>query len=102
MGINALTARRLADQRRKEQIREAMKRTITVPVYYEVRSGIIDYRSGKWIREDNPYASLKKGNALQEFRYRCKHPTEGQNAVHIVRRYQHAYKDFTEAMEDIR
>lgn len=47
MGINALTVRRLADRRRKEQIRQVMAKTITKPVRWVLCWG-------KWtIEQDN-------------------------------------------------
>lgn len=101
MGINALTARRLADQRRKEQIKQVMKKTITCPVYYEVHSGIMDYRTGNWIRHDyvDKFGTLI--NARAELKWRFNRPKEGQNACYIVRRYRHENQNTTEAMESI-
>ena len=48
MGINALTARKLADKHRREQIQQTMTRAITKPVRWVLCWGRIDYRTGKW------------------------------------------------------
>ena len=101
MGINALTARRLARQRENKAIQEVLKRPLTCPVYYEVHSGIMDYRTGKWIRHDyvDKFGTLI--NAQAELKWRFKRPKEGQNACYIVRRYRHENQNTTEAMESI-
>lgn len=102
MGINALTARRLARQRENKVIGELLKRPLTCPVYYEVHSGIMDYRTGNWIRHDyvDKFGTLI--NARAELNRRFKRPKEGQNACYIVRRYRHGNKNITETVESIR
>ena len=100
MGINALTARRLADQRRKEQIRQVMTKTITKPVQWVLCWGKIDYRTGIWewknehVFENRTTARAKKNSFLR-------YPVGDQNACFIVRRYQHENKDTPKTMEGI-
>jgi len=100
MGINALTARRLADQRRKEQIRQAMNKTITKPVQWVLCWGKIDYRTGIWewknehVFENRTAARANKNSFLR-------YPVGDQNACYIVRRYRHENQNTTEAMESI-
>ena len=102
MGINALIARRLADQRRREQIREVLKRNPPTAIYYEVHSGIMDYRTGRWIRQDMVTVEQTLFRAREELKARLDHPTENQNAAYITRRYHHGHQNTTEAMESIR
>lgn len=100
MGINALTAHRLADQRRKEQIRQAMTKTITKPVQWVLCLGKIDYRTGTWewknehVFENRTAARANKNNFLR-------YPVADQNACYIVRRYRHENKNTTKTMEGI-
>lgn len=101
MGINALTARRLADQRRKEQIRQVMTKTITKPVRWVLCWGKIDYRTGiwKWKKEhvfENQTAARANKNSF------LLHPIADQNTCYIVRRYQHENQNPAETMESIR
>ena len=77
MGINALTARKLADKRRSEQIRQVMNRNITKPVRWVLCWGKINYRTGIW--------EWKK-----------------ENACYVVRRYEHGDKNTSQTMEGIR
>ena len=65
---------------------------ITLPVYYEVYSGTIDYRSGNWIRLDPVDIIATLTSAREEAAWRRKHPKENQNACYIVRRYRHGRK----------
>ena len=101
MGINALTARRLADQRRRKQIREVLKRIDHTDIYYEVHSGIMDYRTGAWIRKDMVSIETTLFRAREELKARQTHPTENQNAAYITRRYHHGNQNATETMEGI-
>lgn len=101
MGINALTARRLADRRRREQIREVLKRNDHPAIYYEVHSGIMDYRTGAWIRKDMVTIETTLFRAREELKERQTHPTENQNAAYITRRYHHGNQDSTETMESL-
>ena len=100
MGINALTARRLADQRRREQIRQVMNKTITRPVQWVLCWGKIDYRTGIWewknehVFENRTAARANKNSFLR-------YPIADQNACYIVRRYQHENKDTPKTMESI-
>ena len=90
MGINALTARRLADKRAKLLETKTMKKTITLPLYYEVYSGILNYRTGNWIKMDPVDIVTTKTSALIEVKWRRQHPyTPDMNALYIVRRYRH-------------
>lgn len=102
MGINALTARRLSDRRRREQITQVLKKTITTPVYYEVYSGIINYRTGVWVRMDPVDITQTLASARDELKWRQKHPTENQNAAYITRRYHHGNQNASQTMESIR
>lgn len=101
MGINALTARRLARQRENKAIQELLKRPLTCLVYYEVYSGIIDYRSGVWVRMDPVDIFQTLTSAREELKYRWKHPSDNQNAAYIIRRYRHGKQNTSEAMETI-
>ena len=101
MGINARTARRLADKRRREQIREVLKRNPLTAIYYEVHSGIMDYRTGRWIRQDMVTVEQTLFWAREELKARQTHPTENQNAAFITRRYHHGNQDATETVEGL-
>ena len=101
MGINALTARRLADRRRREQIREVLKRNPPTSIYYEIHSGIMDYRTGRWIRQDIVTVEQTLFRAREELKARQARPTENQNAAYIIRRYHHGHQKTTETMEGI-
>lgn len=71
-------------------------------IYYEVHSGIMDYRTGKWISHDyvDQFGTLIR--ARDELTWRIRHPKEGQNAAYIIRRYRHGNQNTTEAMEGVR
>lgn len=89
MGINALTARRLADKRRREQIRKVMQKPEIIPVRWVLCWGKIDYRSGiwEWKNEhsfDNRSAAIANKNSFMRY------PVADQNACYIVRRYEYA------------
>lgn len=101
MGINVLTARRLARQRENKAIQEALKKPITCPVYYEVYSGIINYRSGAWLRMDPVDIFRTLASAREELKYRQKHPTDNQNAAYIIRRYRHGNQNNSKTMENV-
>lgn len=90
MGINATTARRLADRRRREKIRDVLQRNTPNSIYYEVHSGIMDYRTGHWIRHDMVSVELTLFRAREELKARQTNPTENQNAAYITRRYHYA------------
>lgn len=101
MGINALTARRLADRRRRGQIREVLQRNPPTAIYYEIHSGIMDYRTGRWIRQDMVTVEQTLFRAREELKARQTHPTENQNAAYITRRYHHGNQNTAETMEGI-
>ena len=71
-------------------------------IYYEVHSGIMDYRTGNWISHDNVDQLGTLIRARDELKWRIRHPKEGQNAAYIIRRYRHGNQNTTEAMESIR
>ena len=101
MAINALTVRRLADQRRREQIRQAMNRTITKPVRWVLCLGKINYRTGiwEWKKEhsfENRDAALANKNSF------LRYPVADQNACYIVRRYENGNQNTSQTMEGIR
>lgn len=101
MGINALTARKLADKRRSEQIQQVMNRTITKPVRWVLCWGKINYRTGIWewknerSFENRDAARANKNSFLR-------YPVSDQNACYIVRRYEHGDKNTSQTMEGIR
>ena len=101
MGINALTARRLARQRQNKAIQEVLKKPTTCPIYYEVYSGIINYRSGQWVRMDPVDIFRTLASAREELKFRQKHPTENQNAAYIIRRYRHGNQNTSKTMESV-
>lgn len=104
MGLNALSVRRIIKARQEAEV---MKKEITLPIYYEVHSGIMNYRTGTWISHDPVDIVTTKHSALEEIKWRRKHPaTEDQNALYIVRRYRHGSsikitKDNRKAVEGI-
>lgn len=102
MGINVLSVRRINQQRRNKAIEEALKKPITCPIFYEVRSGIMNYRSGAWVRMDPVDIFRTLASAREELKFRQKHPTENQNAAYIIRRYRHGNQNTTKTMESIR
>ena len=100
MGINALTARRLADQRRKQQIREVMKKTTNVHVRWVLCWGKIDYRTGIW-EWKNEHSFENRSAAVANKNSFLQYPVADQNACYIVRRYYHGHQNTTEAMGGI-
>ena len=104
MGLNALSVRRIVKARQEAEV---MKKEILLPIYYEVHSGIINYRTCIWISHDPVDIVTTKHSALEEMKWRRKHPaTEYQNALYIVRRYRHGSsfkitKDNRKAVEGI-
>lgn len=101
MGINAPTVRRLYEKRRREQIREVLKRNDHPAIYYEVHSGIMDYRTGAWIRKDMVTVETTLFRAREELKARQTHPTDSQNAAYIIRRYHHGNQNATETVEGL-
>lgn len=102
MGINALTARKLADRHRREQIQQTMTRTITKPVRWVLCWGRIDYRTGKW-EWKNEHIFQSRTAALANKNSFFRYPVSDQNACYIVRRYEHGngHQNTTEAVESI-
>lgn len=68
---------------------------------YEVRFGILDYRTGRWIWHDS-ISFHNRADAVDFKNYRNEYPISRQNACHIVRRYQIENETTSEAMENIR
>lgn len=101
MGINALTARRLADRRRREQIQKIMNRPITLPVRWVLCWGRIDYRTGIW-EWKNEHIFENRTAALANKNSFLRYPVADQNACYVVRRYTHGNQDTGKAMEGIR
>lgn len=101
MGLTALSVRRIKQQRQNKAIEEALKKPLTCPIFYEVRSGIMNYRSGAWVRMDPVDIFRTLASAREELKFRQKHPTENQNAAYIIRRYRHGNQNITETMETI-
>lgn len=100
MGINALTARRLADQRRREQIRKVMQKPEIIPVRWVLCWGKIDYRTGRWEwKNEHPFEN--RSAAIANKNSFLRYPVADQNACYIVRRYHHGHQNTTEAMEGI-
>ena len=100
MGINAITARRLADHRRKEQIRQVMARNIIKPVRWVLCWGRMDYRTGQW-QWKNEHSFENRTAALANKNSYMRYPVEDQNACYVVRRYEHGHKNTAEAMEGV-
>lgn len=92
MALNSRTISKLAAKRKAMEEAAAMKKIITLPVYYEVYSGTIDYRSGNWVRLDPVDIVTTLTSAREEAAWRREHPKENQNACYIVRRYRHGRK----------
>lgn len=101
MPINKITAHRLALARQSKQIREVLQKPTTTPVYYEIHSGIMDYRTGSWITHDPVDIVQTRTSAREELTWRNKHPTTNQNTAYIVRRYRHGNQNTTETMENV-
>ena len=100
MGINALTARKLADKHRREQIQQTMSRTITKPVRWVLCWGRIDYRTGKW-EWKNEHSFYNRTAAVANKNSYLRYPVADQNACYVVRRYKHGNQNTAEAMEGI-
>ena len=91
MAINALTVRRLADQRQKQQIRDVMQKPTIIPVRWVLCWGKIDYRTGKWDWKsehafENRTAAIANKNSFMRY------PVADQNTCYVVRRYYHGIK----------
>lgn len=88
MGLSAATVRRIIKARKEV---EAMKKPIVCPIYYEVHSGIMDYRRAIWVIHDpvDIFTTLK--SAREELAWRRRY-YEDNNAAYIVRRYRHGSK----------
>lgn len=90
MALNSITVKKLARKRAQMEAENIMKRKVVLPIYYEVHSGIMDLRTGRWIQHDPVDICQTRMAAKEELNWRSKHPrTEGQNAIYIVRRYRH-------------
>lgn len=102
MGINALTARKLADKRRSELIRQTMTRTITKPVRWVLCWGRIDYRTGIW-EWKNEHSFENRTAAIANKNSFMRYPVSDQNACYIVRRYEHGHgnQNTTETVESV-
>lgn len=92
MALNSRTISKLYAKRRAMEEAAAMNKIIALPAYYEIYSGTIDYRSGKWIRLDPVDIIATLTSAREEVAWRRKHPKENQNACYLVRRYRHGRK----------
>lgn len=95
MGINALTARRLADKRRREQIQKVLQKNTVIPVRWVLCWGKIDYRSGIW-EWKNEHSFENRSAAIANKNSFLRYPVADQNACYIVRRYEYASKKETE------
>lgn len=100
MGINALTARKLADKHRREQIQQTMSRVITKPVRWVLCWGKIDYRTGKW-EWKNEHSFTNRTAAVANKNSYLRYPVSDQNACYVVRRYEHENQNYTETMENL-
>ena len=92
MTLNSRTISKLVAKRKAMEEAATMNKTIALPAYYEVYSGTIDYRSGKWVRLDPVDIIATLTSAREEAAWRRKHPKEDQNACYIVRRYRHVHQ----------
>lgn len=101
MAINSITAQRRAWARQSEQIRYLIQRGPVLPIYYEIHSGIMDYRTGKWISHDNVDIVRTLSSARAELAWRFRHPTPGQNAAYLKRRYEHGNQNTGKTMEGL-
>ena len=101
MPINSITAHQRALARQSKQIRELLYRGPVLPVYYEIHSGIMDYRTGHWISHDNVDIVRTLSSARAELAWRFRHPTPGQNAAYLKRRYEHGHQNVSKTMESI-
>ena len=101
MGINTLTIRKLANQRRSKQIQEVMSRTITKPVRWVLCLGKINYRTGIWVWKEE-YSFENRTAALANKNSFLRHPVADQNTCYVVRRYEHDHKDLSKTMDELR
>ena len=95
MAINKITAHRLALARQSKQIREVLQKPCKSTIFYEVHSGIMDYRTGNWIFHDYVDQVGTLLRAREELTWRIRHPTTNQNAAYIIRRYRHGDKNIS-------
>lgn len=95
MAINAITARRLADQRRREQIRQVMARPSIKPVRWVLCWGRMDYRTGKWDWK-NEHVFENRTAAIANKNSFLRYPVMDQNACYVVRRYINVKLESTE------
>lgn len=100
MAINALTVRRLADKRRREQIRNVLQKNTIIPVRWVLCWGKIDYRTGKW-EWKNEHSFENRTAALANKNSFMRYPVADQNACYVVRRYEHGNQNTAKAMEGI-
>lgn len=90
MALNSITIKKFNRKQQLEKEKQVMEKTVTLPFYYEVHSGIIDYRTGRWIQHDIVDIVTSLYAAREEMKYRRKHPVNAnQNALYTVRRYRH-------------
>ena len=101
MAIDSITAHRRALARQSKQIRELLHRGPVLPVYYEIHSGIMNYRTGQWISHDNVDIVRTLSSARAELAWRFRHPTPGQNAAYLKRRYEHGNQNTAKTMESL-
>lgn len=101
MPINCRTLHQRTMARQSKQIRYLLQRGPVLLIYYEIHSGIMDYRTGKWIRHDNVDIVRTLSSARAELAWRFRHPTPGQNAAYLKRRYEHGHKNTAETMEGV-
>lgn len=90
MAINALTVKRLNKNKQVEVSKNIVQTKL--PFYYFVYSGILNYRSGNFIRMDPIDTFTTLASARDERRYRLNNPSDNMNACYIVRRYCHGTK----------
>lgn len=91
MALNSITVKKLAAKRQAKEEAAAMKKIIYLPAYYEVYSGILNYRTGIWDKLDPVDIVTTLTSAREELHCRQKH-YEHINAAYIVRRYRHGRK----------
>lgn len=101
MAINALTARKLADRRRGEQIQQIMKRPIILQVRWVLCWGKMDYRTGVW-EWKNEHCFINRTAALANKNSFMRYPVSDQNACYIFRRYDYGQQNTAETMEGLR
>lgn len=99
MPISSITVRSHAQARQSKQIRDLINRGPVLPIYYEVHSGIMDYRTGTWISHDKVDIVRTLYSARAELAWRFRNPTPGQNAAYLKRRYEHDHKNPSKTMD---